>query len=159
RSDAPYGAARARRRQRGGPSGARNPVGRDRADAGGGNHMSWFPPPEPIASRVFTRMPDKFRHKRRTPWADFNHARAEIDSFLEGPSFDRDGNLFVTDIPFGRVFRIDRGGAWSLVAEYAGWPNGLKIAADGRIFITDYDNGLMRLDPASGQVTPHYTHV
>ena len=31
----------------------------------------------------------------------------EVDSFLEGPVFDQVGNLYVTDIPFGRIFRID----------------------------------------------------
>lgn len=53
-------------------------------------------------------------------------------------SFDRAGNLYVTDIPFGRVFRISPAGEWTLVTEYDGWPNGLKIHKDGRIFITDY---------------------
>jgi gluconolactonase len=121
--------------------------------------MSWFPIPEALPSRVFTRMPDKFRRPKRTLWADFNKGGAAADSFLEGPSFDRAGNLYVTDIPHGRVFRIDRGGEWTLVAEYDGWPNGLKIARDGRILITDYKLGLMRLDAGSGKVEPHYTHI
>jgi gluconolactonase len=38
-------------------------------------------------------------------------------------------------------------------AAYDGEPNGLKIARDGRIVITDYRYGLMTLDPASGKVT------
>jgi gluconolactonase len=38
-------------------------------------------------------------------------------------------------------------------AAYDGEPNGLKIARDGRIVITDYRRGLMTLDPASGKVT------
>ena len=45
-------------------------------------------------------------------------------------------------------------GEWEQVAEYDGWPNGLKIHRDGRIFITDYKRGIMLLDPASGAVTP-----
>jgi gluconolactonase len=77
-----------------------------------------------------------------------------VHSFLEGPSFDRAGNLYFTDIPFGRVFRASPQGKVELVAEYDGEPNGLKIRADGRIFITDYANGLMELDPARGTVTP-----
>lgn len=121
--------------------------------------MSWFPVPETIASRVFTRMPDKFRRPKRTLWADYNKGGAEADSFLEGPSFDREGNLYVTDIPHGRIFRIDPRGDWTLVAEYDGWPNGLKIAADGSILITDYKLGLMQLDPRSGKVSPVYTHI
>ncbi len=40
------------------------------------------------------------------------------------------------------------------MTEYDGEPNGLKIHRDGRIFIADYKNGIMRLDPDSGSVTP-----
>ena len=110
---------------------------------------------EPVRAEVFARLPERFRQKRRTPWADANRGGGDIDSFLEGPSFDRDGNLYVTDIPNGRVFRLTRDAEWTLVAEYDGWPNGLKIHKDGRIFITDYKRGLLHLDPASGKVTPH----
>src|SRR3989442_2946811 len=53
-------------------------------------------------------MPQKFRTKGRTTWSDHNRQGAEVDSFLEGPSFDRAGNLYFVDIPFGRVFRITR---------------------------------------------------
>ena len=77
-----------------------------------------------------------------------------MDSFLEGPSFDRKGNLWCVDIPFGRIFRIDPKGNWELVVEYDGWPNGLKIHRDGRIFIADYRRGLMLLDPKSGKIKP-----
>ena len=45
-----------------------------------------------------------------------------------------------------------------MVAQYDGWPNGLKIHKDGRIFITDYKHGIMQLDPESGEVTPFLTH-
>lgn len=116
--------------------------------------MSWFAPPRRIETKVYTRLPDAFRQPRRTAWADANQGGRAIDSFLEGPSFDRQGRLYVTDIPYGRIFRIETDGTWTLIAEYDGWPNGLKIHADGRIFITDYKRGLMLLDPETGQVTP-----
>ncbi|MBM3645718.1 MAG: SMP-30/gluconolactonase/LRE family protein [Alphaproteobacteria bacterium] len=116
--------------------------------------MSMYPPPRPVPAAEFTRLPDRFRKPRRTAWGDVNAGGMELDSFLEGPSFDRAGNLWVTDIPFGRVFRIDPAGDWTLVAEYDGWPNGLKIHKDGGIFITDYKRGVMRLDAATGAVTP-----
>src|SRR5262249_28040558 len=64
------------------------------------------------------------------------------------------GNLYVTDIPFGRIFRISPAGEWTLVTQYDGWPNGLKIHKDGRVFITDYKRGIVLLDPASGKVKP-----
>lgn len=115
--------------------------------------MLYAPPPR-IEARAWTRVPEKFRRKARTAWADANRGGDAVDCFLEGPSFDRAGNLYVTDIPFGRIFRISPAGDWALVAEYDGWPNGLKIHKDGLIVITDYKRGLMLLDPAGGKVTP-----
>lgn len=116
--------------------------------------MSLYPPPDVIESDVFTRLPEEFRRNEGSAWANANKSGEHIHSFLEGPSFDRQGNLYVTDIPFGRVFRIDPSGNWTLVTEYDGWPNGLKIHKDGRIFITDYKRGIVQLDPATGKVTP-----
>ena len=101
---------------------------------------------------TFSAMPAKFRKKRRTAWSDPNRAGAEVDGFLEGPSFDRKGNLWCVDIPFGRIFRIDPKGEWELAMQYDGWPNGLKIHKDGRIFIADYKKGLLQLDPKSGKI-------
>jgi gluconolactonase len=116
--------------------------------------MSFFAPPPRIETEVFTSLPACFRKARRTAWSDANRSGRPVDSFLEGPSFDRQGRLYVTDIPFGRIFRISPKGEWEQVAEYDGWPNGLKIHRDGRIFITDYKRGIMLLDPDSGTVTP-----
>lgn len=121
--------------------------------------MSLYPPPADYPCEVWTAMPDEFRRPGQVPdWALANKQGHPADCFLEGPSFDRNGDLYVTDIPYGRVFRITPAGQWSLVTEYDGWPNGLKIHRDGRIFITDYKNGIMQLDPASGVVTPVLTH-
>ena len=102
----------------------------------------------------FTSLPAKFRKKRRTAWSDPNRQGAAVDSFLEGPSFDRKGNLWCVDIPFGRIFRIDPKGEWELAAQYDGWPNGLKFHRDGTAYIADYKNGLMRLDPKTGKIEP-----
>jgi gluconolactonase len=74
------------------------------------------------------------------------------DCFIEGPSFDADGNLYIVDIPFGRIFRISPDKKWSLVVEYDGWPNGLKISRDGRILVADYRHGIMELDARAGQM-------
>jgi gluconolactonase len=108
-----------------------------------------FTPPQVIEARVLTRLPDSFRRKRRTEWCDANKPGHEIDSFLEGPSFDRAGNLYVTDIPYGRIFRVSPALEWTLVAEYDGWPNGIAIHRDGSLWITDYRRGLLRVDPSS----------
>ncbi|MGB7298477.1 MAG: SMP-30/gluconolactonase/LRE family protein [Burkholderiaceae bacterium] len=121
--------------------------------------MSLYPSPKIVASEVWSQIPDKFRIRNTAPaWAVANKPGHEVDSFLEGPSFDRDGNLWVTDIPYGRIFRISMDGQWDLVCEYDGWPNGLKFHADGRAFITDYQHGIMVLDTRAGTVTPVLTH-
>ncbi len=75
--------------------------------------MNLFAPPEVIEPRVFSRMPDSLRRATRTAWADFNKAGQPVDCFLEGPSFDATGNLVVTDIPHGRIFKVSPSGAWA----------------------------------------------
>ncbi len=122
--------------------------------------MSLYPPPETRQLDVFTRLPDRFHDPARgSSWIDANKPGQRVPSFLEGPCFGRDGALFVSDIPFGRIFRISRKGEWDLVVTYDGWPNGLALHRDGRIFIADYKNGIMVLDPHSGAVTPVLTSI
>lgn len=102
---------------------------------------------------LFSTMPEKFRKTGvRSEWADVNQGGRLADSFLEGPVFDSRGNLYVTDIPFGRVFQIDPKGEWNLVAQWDGEPNGMKFLNDTELLITDYKNGLMRLNIQTGQV-------
>lgn len=114
-----------------------------------------FPDPVVIEAEVFTDLPGNLRRSGVSSyWAERNRRGMAVDSFLEGPSFDRAGNLWFVDIPFGRIFRADPGGSITQVAEYEGQPNGLKIHADGRIFIADFQNGIMILDPATGAVSP-----
>ena len=108
---------------------------------------------EKLEARRFTALPAKYRSRGRTAWSDPNRQGAEVDSFLEGPSFDRDGNLWCVDIPFGRIFRVGAQGEWDLVTQYDGWPNGLKIHRDGRIFIADYKKGLLVLDGRTGKLS------
>jgi gluconolactonase len=108
-----------------------------------------FSPPHAIQARVLTRLPDEFRKRARTDWCDANKPGHQIDSFLEGPSFDREGNLYVVDIPFGRIFRISPKLEWTLVAQYDGWPNGLAIHKDGSLWIADYRRGLLKLEVAA----------
>jgi gluconolactonase len=110
-------------------------------------------PPRLIETKVFSAMPDNFRRKGvATEWADANRPGAPTDCFIEGPSFDKDGNLYIVDIPFGRIFRIAPDKTWSLVVEYEGWPNGLKISADGRILVADYRHGIMECDAKAGRM-------
>jgi len=115
-------------------------------------------PPRLIETKAFSVMPDAFRRKgMRTEWADANRPGAPADCFIEGPSFDAEGHLYIVDIPFGRIFRIAPDGTWTLVIEYDGWPNGLKIHPDGRILVADYRRGIMQLDAKAGRMQPVLT--
>jgi gluconolactonase len=106
-------------------------------------------------TEVFTRLPERFRRTGvRSAWADANRGGQPTDSFLEGPVFDAAGHLYVTDIPFGRIFRIDPQGEWSLVAEWDGEPNGAKFLNERELLVTDYRNGLMAVDVTRGTVRP-----
>jgi gluconolactonase len=111
--------------------------------------------PRLIQAEMFSAMPDHFRRKGiSTEWADANRPGQPTDCFIEGPSFDADGNLYIVDVPFGRIFRIAPDGKWSLVVEYEGWPNGLKISREGRILVADYRRGIMELDAKAGRMLP-----
>lgn len=115
-----------------------------------------FPHPDPILieAEVFTTLPTSLRRSgQRSYWADRNRRGAVVDSFIEGPSFDLEGNLWFVDIPFGRVFRASPNGAVEQITEYEGQPNGLKINTGGHIYIADFRNGIMQLNPNTGEVT------
>ncbi|MES2194214.1 MAG: SMP-30/gluconolactonase/LRE family protein [Pseudomonadota bacterium] len=115
-------------------------------------------PPRLIETKIFSAMPTEFRRTGvRSDWADANRPGVPTDSFIEGPSFDAQGHLYIVDIPFGRIFRISPDGKWTLVIEYDGWPNGLKIDSTGRILVADYMHGIMELDAKAGKMLPILT--
>jgi gluconolactonase len=114
-----------------------------------------FAAPPLLETTLFARVPDALsRADRRSPWVDVLRDGAPTASFLEGPSFDREGTLWVTDIPWGRLFKIAPDGALSLAFEYDGEPNGLKFHKDGRAFITDHKHGIMVFDPERQTIAP-----
>src|ERR1700692_471079 len=118
----------------------------------------FFYPPKDIPTTLFARLPDELRGAN-----DDNECHqpsgSPADSLLEGPSCDRDGNLWCVDLPNGRIYRISADGVFHVAAEYDGWPNGLKFHCDGRIFIADYKNGIMEMDPVNGKVRPYLTRA
>ncbi|MDP6707865.1 MAG: SMP-30/gluconolactonase/LRE family protein [Alphaproteobacteria bacterium] len=120
-----------------------------------------FPPPRVIEAEVFACLPDSLRKDGvSSEWLEMQLAGAGAGwprhSFLEGPAFDRDGNLYCVDIPFGRVFRVTPEGEWEVAADYDGNPNGLAIHRDGRLFIADCRLGVMVMEPESGHVEPFF---
>jgi len=125
-----------------------------RADAPPGGYARLFTAPPVIEAKPFTRLPEELDlSDRPSAWAR-RQARGPLGAFLEGPSFDREGNLWLVDIAHGRIFRIDPAGNWDVVIQYDGQPNGLKIHRDGRVFIADFLNGILVLDPESRRIEP-----
>ena len=120
--------------------------------------MLMYPSPETITTEVFARLPESlYLTDRPSTWLAARHVK--MHSFLEGPSFDRDGNLWCVDLAHGRILRVDSSGQFEVVVEYDGEPNGLKIHRDGRIFVADHLHGLMVLDPGTRTIRPYLQHV
>lgn len=100
--------------------------------------MNFYPAPPVIQAALYLRIPDDKRCVgRETEWRG-GFARKFQDIFLEGPVADRDGNLFVVDVPFGRVLKIDSGKNVIVAAEWDGEPNGLTPTTDGDLLVADY---------------------
>lgn len=119
--------------------------------------------PPVIETEVFARVPDSLRRSGvHSPWVDFRAKGStpmdapleKMDSYLEGPSFDRQGNLYCVDIAYGRIFRVSPDGVFSVVVEYYGEPYSCKIHKDGRIFVADRLHGIMVLDPKTAKIEP-----
>src|SRR5690606_6144353 len=100
------------------------------------------------------KLPESFHVHGRT-----SGRYASRKYYLEGPAMARDGTLFFTDVPWGRIFTMAPDGEIALFVEYDGEPNGLKIHRDGRIFIADNRNGIMVLDPISRKIEPYVKRV
>jgi len=113
-----------------------------------------------IRAEVWSRLPESlYLGGRRSGWVAANKAGAIVNSFLEGPAMGQDGALWLTDIPYGRILRVDPAGTWSVAAEYEGWPNGMRRCPGGGFMIADHKRGILRFDPDTGAVAPVFeTH-
>jgi gluconolactonase len=112
-----------------------------------------YPAPQTLDTEIYARLPiELYRAEKYSAWVEQRGA-GPLHSFLEGPSFDRAGNLYCVDLAHGRIFRIAPDRSWTVFAEYEGIPNGLKIHKDGRIFVADHQHGILVFDPVSGTRT------
>jgi len=117
-----------------------------------------YPPAQHLDTEVFARLPEALHlTDRPSTWLAARHA--SMHSFLEGPSFDRAGNLWCVDLAHGRILRVNPKGEFEVVVSYDGEPNGLKIHRDGRIFVADHLHGLMLVDPVARSIKPYMRHV
>lgn len=71
-------------------------------------------------------------------------------------NFDSEGNLWVVDTQRGEIVRVDvESGVTEVVATTRPSLDNLALSADDQLYVTNMaDNGVYRVDPASGEVTP-----
>jgi gluconolactonase len=92
------------------------------------------------------RLPENYRHMGEpSAWAKMTRPDQPMHSFLEAAFFDAAGNLWLSDVPYGRVFKVSPEGDWSLAHQIDGEPHAMRIAPDGRHIAVDYRHGLIEL--------------
>ncbi|CAG7915563.1 unnamed protein product [Penicillium olsonii] len=109
-----------------------------------------------ITSERWTSLPPEFRRLGTSEHSENQKRGRELDSFLEGPVWvPHLSCLFVTDIPYGRIFSINpETAAWTLVLEYDGEPNGMAWNWHTKqVVIADFKQGILSLDPQTGSLT------
>lgn len=112
--------------------------------------MNFYPVPKVIQAEVFVRIPDKLRClNKESEWRG-GFSRQFQWIFLEGPVADANGNLYVVDVPYGRVLKIDVSGEVTICAQWDGEPNGLAADKEGNLIVADYKQVRLLLSQAFG---------
>ena len=96
-----------------------------------------------ITPEVFTNLPKRHRHSGApSRWAAMTRPGQTLHSFLESPVFDGVGDLWLSDVAVGRIFRVTEDGTWHLEHAYEGAPHAMRHLPDGRTLVADYYAGL-----------------
>ncbi|GKZ26985.1 hypothetical protein AbraCBS73388_003501 [Aspergillus brasiliensis] len=119
--------------------------------------MNFYPPPPTIQAEIYVRIPSHLRCTGQpTEWRS-GSARPASDIFLEGPVYSPSGDLYVVDIPYGRVLKIDKSRNVTECIRYDGEPNGLVVREDGCLVIADYKQGILLFNPTTQTLHPLLT--
>lgn len=100
--------------------------------------MNFFTPPPVIKAELFLRIPDSMRCIGQDSEWRGGFTRPFQDIFLEGPVADSAGNLFVVDVPYGRILQIGSNKEVKVCAKWDGEPNGLAATTGGQLLVADY---------------------
>ena len=72
--------------------------------------------------------------------------------FTEGPTSDGAGNLYFSDIPANRIYRLDSQGELTPFLEPSGHTNGLMALGAGKILACEMDGRIVEIDTKSKSV-------
>ena len=104
-----------------------------------------------LTAKPAFQLPEEYRHKGEpSSWAKMTRPGQPMHSFLEAAFFDADRNLWLSDVPYGRVFCISPDGDWKVVHQIEGELHAMRIAPDGRHISVDYHHGLIELTGSGG---------
>jgi len=102
-----------------------------------------FAAPPIIDTQVFARVPDELRQHR-----DPRHqSGVPRDCFIEGPSFDRDGNLYVSCRNDGTIHRVSPDGRSMQWVEGMGIATGLAFDKAGSLYVGDRSGTIFKIAP------------
>lgn len=100
--------------------------------------MNFYAPPPTIPAKLYVRIPEELRCiDQDSEWRG-GFSRPFQHIFLEGPVYTSSGDLYVVDIPYGRILRISPTKEVSVQAQWDGEPNGLAVDPEGKLAIADY---------------------
>ncbi|HYG78104.1 MAG TPA: SMP-30/gluconolactonase/LRE family protein [Planctomycetota bacterium] len=91
------------------------------------------PAPKPVDDKVWWSRAHLPLMKVLIPGEDW-HLLGEGYNFTEGSATDEQGNVYFTDLPNSKIFKIDAEGKITLFKENTGNANGLKFGPDGKLY-------------------------
>lgn len=85
------------------------------------------------------------------PWLEIEN---NPNTFLEGPCFDRQGNLYVSSMEDGRIFKISPDKQVTTIYNESGvMPDGMAISKNGKLFVACVSGQLLEMDLDGNDVT------
>lgn len=99
-----------------------------------------------LQATLWGELPADLHHTGKpSAWAQMTRPGQPMHSFLEAAFFDADRNLWLSDVPYGRIFRISPEGAWALEHQIDGEPHAMRLCPAGQRIAVDHRHGLISL--------------
>jgi gluconolactonase len=73
-------------------------------------------------------------------------------TFTEGPAADRAGNVYFSDIPDEKIYKVDTKGKLSVFREKSNHANGLMVNAKGEVVACEMDGRMVAISPDGKEV-------